>query len=232
MRCPWSERLPSCAIAMPLLDLIAVGNCRILRWEAWNAPAGRWFFSYRTRGDYRWLMGHAVVDEFATVSGPLFFSPADQLGKIYNAGISLGHRRDPEMAVDQGWPPFCAGIKLPAGVQATDPEPAILAALLSPPAFVAPAAPEIQLESEKLSDRTLELWRFGNEISCFATDAPLLPRQLRRLCDVGNASLTLALSLGNRLPRLRTGALGQAQSASEAVFTELLALADELKQSA
>ena len=56
------------------------------------------------------MMGHAVVDEFATVSAPLFFSPPDQLGKIYNAGISLGHRRDPELGLDQGWPPFCAGI--------------------------------------------------------------------------------------------------------------------------
>ncbi len=214
---------------MPLLDFVAVNGCRILRWEAWNAPAGRWFFSYRTRGDYRWLMGHAVVDEFATVSAPLFFSLPQQLGKIYNAGISLGHRRDPEMGVDQGWPPFCAGIHLPTGEQGKDAEAAILAALLTPPNFAAPAGTqEIHFHSQRRSDHTLECWRFGKELSCFATDAPLLPRQLRRLCDVGDASLTLALSLGNRLPRLGNGTLGQVRSTSESVVTELLTLAAEL----
>ena len=218
---------------MPLLDLITAGGCRVLRWEAWDAPAGRWFFSYRTRADYRWLMGHAVVDEFATVSAPLFFSRPEQLGRIYNAGISLGHRRDPELGIDQGWPPFCAGIQLPEGEPDVDPEPAILTALLTPPQFAAPAgAREIQFQSEKLSDRTLELWRFGSEISCFATDAPLLPRQLRRLCDIGDTSLTLALSLGNRLSRLRKGEPGQVQSSSEAVLGDLLKLADKLRHHA
>ncbi len=217
---------------MPLLDLVAAGGCRVLRWEAWNAPAGRWFFSYRARADYRWLMGHAVVDEFATVSAPLFLSRPDQLGKIYNAGISLGHRRDPEMGLDQGWPPFCAGVQLPEVEPDAIPEPAILAALLTPPAFAAPAAtPGLQFQSEELSNRSLEYWRFGNEVACFATDMPLLPPQLRRLCDLGDASLTLALSLGNRLPRLRKGEPGQVHSASEAVLGDLLRRADKLAHS-
>lgn len=216
---------------MPLLDLISVGDCRVLRWEAWNAPAGRWFFSYRARSDYRWLMGHAVVDEFASVSAPLFFAPPDQLGKIYNTGISLGHRRDPEMAVDQGWPPFCAGIPMPPGEPGMDPEPGILAELLLPPKFAAiPRHAGLHFQSGKLSDCTLEHWQLSNAISCFATDVPLLPRQLRRLCDVGDASLTLALSLGNRLPRLRKGDLGQVQSASAAALNDLLALAGEMKR--
>ena len=218
---------------MPLLDLIAVGDCRILRWEAWNAPAGRWFFSYRAGPGYRWLMGHAVVDEFATVSAPLFFSPPRQLGKIYNAGISLGHRRNPEMAVDQGWPPFCAGIQMPSGEQGTDAEAAILAALLTPPAFAAPVdVAGIRYHSAKIGSHALEYWRLGGQISCFATDVPLLPQQLRWLCDANFASLTLALSLGNRLPRLREGVLGQVQSTSEIQVTELLVLANELKRGA
>jgi len=218
---------------MPLLDLVAVNGCRILRWEPWNAPAGRWYLGYRTHGDYRWLLGHAVVDEFATVSAPLFFSSPGQLGKIYNAGISLGHRRDPELGVDQGWPPFCAGIQLPEGEQDVDPEAAILAALLKPPAFLAPAGvADTRFQSAQISNRSLECWRFGAEITCFATDAPLLPRQLRRLCDAGDSSLTLALSLGNRLPRLPDGELGRVQSVSEAVVGDLLALADQMKRSA
>jgi hypothetical protein len=215
---------------MPLLDLVEVGDCRILRWEAWNAPAGRWFFCYRARAGYRWLMGHAVVDEFATVSGPLFFSPPDQLGKIYNAGISLGHRRDPEMAVDQGWPPFCAGIPDSTSESRTDPESEILAALMTPPVFTSPAgAPDIHYQEGKLQGDVLEQWRFGAEVSCFATDVPLLPRQLLRLCAVGDTSLTLALTLGNRLPRLRTGMPGSLQSASESRLGALLTLAGGFK---
>ena len=214
---------------MPLLDLISVGDCRILRWEAWNAPAGRWFCSYQTRAGYRWLMGHAVVDEFATVSAPLFFSPPDQLGKIYNAGISLGHRRDPELGLDQGWPPFCAGIPESKNAPRAEGEPEILAALMTPPVFATPAPmPDVQYQEGKLRGHGLEHWRFGAGVSCFATDVPLLPRQLQRLCGADVGSLTLALSLGNRLPRLRNGALGQVNSASEAVLTELLALAAEL----
>ena len=214
---------------MPLLDLVAAGGCRILRWEPWDAPAGRWFFSYRARADYRWLLGHAVVDEFATVSAPLFFSRPDQLGRIYNAGISLGHRRDPELGVDHGWPPFCAGMPLPEDGLDAEPESAILSALLTPPKFSTPGGTtELHFQSEQLSDRTLEHWRFGNEISCFATDAPLLPRQLRRLCGVGDASLTLALSLGNRLLRLRNGEPGQVRSVPESVVGDLLKLADKM----
>jgi len=215
---------------MPLLDLIAAGGCRILRWEAWDAPAGRWFFSYRARADYRWLMGHAVVDEFTTVSAPLFFSHPEQLGRIYNTGITLGHRRDAELDLDQGWPPFCAGIHSQDDERDINPEPALLAALLTPPGFTAPeGVREVRFQSGKLSDRTLEQWRIGSEVSCFATDAPLLPRQLRRLCDVGDCPLTMALSLGNRLPRLHAGDLGRVQTVSENVVGDLLTLAVELE---
>jgi len=218
---------------MPLLDLVAAGGCRILRWEAWDAPAGRRFFSYRARADYRWLIGHAVVDEFTTISAPLFFSRPDQLGGIYNTGISLGHRRDAELDLDQGWPPFCAGIQLPDDERHIDPEPALLAALLTPPKFAAPESTrEIRFQSGKLSDQTLEQWHIGSDVSCFVTDAPLLPRQLRRLCGVGDCALTLALSLGNRLPRLQTGDLGQVQAVSEDVVGDLLTLAVELEHRA
>ena len=232
MHCPWSARWPNCANTMPLLDLIAAGGCRILRWEEWNAPAGRYFFSYRARADCRWLMGHAVVDEFATVSAPLFFSSPALLGRIYNAGLSLGHRRDPELALDQGWPPLCVGIQgFDTGGQA-DPEPEIMTELMRPMTFTTPPpAQAVRYHAQSMQDHLLELWRFSADVSCFATNAPLLPRQLRRLCDTGDAPLVLALSLGNRLPRLRKGALGNVQSVSESSLGELLMLAHELKHS-
>ena len=87
-----------------LFEFIQSPVCSVLRSERWNAPPGRWFAAYRARDGFRWLMGNGVVDEYATISSPIFLGARDELGKIYNAGISLGHKRDPDMGLDLGWP--------------------------------------------------------------------------------------------------------------------------------
>ena len=81
--------------------------------ESWNAPHACYFISYRALNDFRSALGLPVIDEFATFSSPIFFCPTPILGKIYNAGISLGHKRDPEMGIDLGWPPLVVGYQAP-----------------------------------------------------------------------------------------------------------------------
>ncbi|MGB6335620.1 MAG: hypothetical protein WBG96_08410, partial [Thermoanaerobaculia bacterium] len=83
---------------MAVFDLISLPFCRLLMVGEWNPPPQRFFAAYQRKGDYRWLLGHAVIDEFATISSPIFLAPRSLLGKIYNAGLSLGHKRDHEMA--------------------------------------------------------------------------------------------------------------------------------------
>ena len=99
---------------MSLLEPRRLPWCDVLLTERWDAPAGRWFAALRTRHGFRWLLGHVVVDEYGTLSSPIFFTPRPLLGKVYDAGISLAHRRDREMALDLGWPPLCVGVDAPA----------------------------------------------------------------------------------------------------------------------
>jgi hypothetical protein len=202
---------------MPVFELLERPYCSVLRVEAWNAPAGRWFVAYRARHGYRWLLGNGVVDEFATVSSPLFIAPRALLGRIYNAGISLAHQRDADMALDLGWPPLCAGIDRPAG----DLPPALeadLLALLTGPAVPSGAAPEL---SVNVGGYTLERWRFNAEITVIGTDAPLLPQQLGRLCDTDDSPLTIALAASNRLTRQPTSGPQEIQVASENALEQL-----------
>ncbi len=96
-----------------MFRLVSLPFCRAVLAGGWNAPGERYFIAYRRERGFRVLLGHAVVDEFATFSSPLFFAPAPILGKIYDAGITLAHRRDPEMGIDFGWPPLCVGLDAP-----------------------------------------------------------------------------------------------------------------------
>jgi hypothetical protein len=159
------------------------------------------------------------VDEFATVSSPLFIAPRALLGRIYDAGISLAHKRDAEMALDLGWPPLCAGIDRPAGDVPSDLE-ADLLALMTEPSAISGARPQLDL---KFGRYALERWRFNDEVTVIGTDAPLLPQQLGRLCDMDESPLTVALAKGNRVMRPRDGRAQQFEAVSEGVLNELIA---------
>ncbi|MCI0603918.1 hypothetical protein L0156_13015, partial [bacterium] len=96
---------------MPLFNVISLPPFEVILVESWNAPAHRYFLAYKTRGDFRHIMGLPVVDEFGTFCTPIFFGPLPLLGQIYNVGITLGHQRSPDMSIDLGWPPVCVGIQ-------------------------------------------------------------------------------------------------------------------------
>ena len=182
---------------MPIFELLERPYCSMLRVEPWNASAGRWFAAYRPRHGYRWLLGNGVVDEFATVSSPIFIAPHALLGRIYNAGIGLAHKRDSDMALDLGWPPLCAGIdraaeEIPSNVE-TD-----LLALMTESGATSATKPEL---SAMVGAYTVERWRFSNVVTVIGTDTPLLPQQLGHLCDADDAPLTIALATGNRVVR-------------------------------
>ena len=180
-----------------VFELLELPDCSVLRCERWDAPRGRWFVAYRARHGYRWLLGNGVVDEFATVSSPIFIAPQALLGVVYNAGISFGHRRDADMAIDFGWPPLCAGVDRPASGAGGSLEKDLLALLTG---SATPAAPGPELRTT-VGGYELERWRFHDEVTVIGTDAPLLPQQLGRLCDTDTAPLTIALATGNRVTR-------------------------------
>ena len=203
-----------------MLDLVSVGPCLAVRLEPWNAPAGRYFAAYRTQGGFRSLAGHAVIDEFATLSSPILVGPTAWLGQLYDVGISLGHLRDPEMGLDLGWPPLCIGVdrgenRPPAGWQQE-----MLTALLQPFVPERPTPPGVGRERGRLRNWQLERVLIG-EVDLLVCDAPLLPRQLERLCEASGSAMVVAVSKGNRLERVPSGEVRAVWAQSESDLDRL-----------
>jgi hypothetical protein len=212
-----------------MLEPVSLPFCEVLMTEAWNAPRGRYFAAFRARHGFRWLLGHAVLEEFGTISSPLFFAPRALLGRIYDAGISLGHRRDHEMDIDFGWPPLCVGLDRAPAELPSEWQKTLLDAIT---AGASPAA-GIPVRRRKVDRDALELVRFdgadrSGSVSVIATSAPLLPQQLRRLCDADDRGLTFAVALGNRVVRQTEGRAQAITAASEARVARLAAAASEL----
>lgn len=213
---------------MSLFESIRLPFCDVLMTEAWNAPAGRYCAAFRTRHGFRWLFGHPVLEEFGTVSSPLFFTPHALLGKIYDAGISLGHRRNHDMDLDLGWPPLCVGLERDATTLPPQWQEQLLDAITAGGSTGA-----IPVRRREVGGDTLEVVRFDgadrrSSVSVIATSAPLLPHQLRRLCDSDDRGLTVALALGNRITRQSKGSPQPLVAASEARIGRLAAAASEL----
>lgn len=198
---------------MPLFDCLELPFCKVIRVGAWNAEAHRYFLAYHTIGSFRHVMGLAVNDEYATFSTPIFLAPIPLLGKIYNAGISLAYKRGSDMELDSGWPPVCVGTEESA-----------------------PELPDLweqQLLNAIMSD---EAGRFGTDVnvagyetrylqianlSIFASEAPLLPKQLKRICQIGKSPINIAFSTGNKISRVTNSALLDISVASEAMVDEI-----------
>jgi hypothetical protein len=193
---------------LPLFNVLSSPPFHAILVEPWNAPPHRYFLSYRVNGDFRHVMGLPVVDEFATFSSPIFFGPKPFLGQLYNVGITLGHQRHPDMALDQGWPPLCIGFDSEEH-PSKGWEDRLLSTIKSAPTT-----------SMKHSSQQIQRHQIG-ETSILATDLPLLPRHLRRLCQVSTSSLTLAFSTGIRITR-PAGEPLSIDVASEAAFEQLL----------
>jgi hypothetical protein len=212
---------------------VALPFCRVAMVAPWNEPAARRFVAYRCRDGFPRLLGHPVIDEFATLSTPIFLGPRALAGKLYNAGISLGHRRDPEMGIDLGWPPLVVGL---ASGPAPDPqadwlptdwEARLLDALMTAPAEGEPLAAADTFARRQVGDAKLERAVCGEAV-LWATDAPLLPKQLGRLCEVSRQPLAVALN--TRPLRGESGHLPhEVEVVSERRLAELLAAARELE---
>ena len=213
---------------MSLLEPVRLPFCDVLMTEAWNAPPGRWFAAFRARHGFRWMLGHVVLEEFGTISSPIFLVARPLLGKIYDAGISLGHRRDREMSVDLGWPPLCIGVEgdapsLPEGWQAQ-----LLGAITSGTSAAGMSIPQVQ--RREAGGDALEVLRFpaterAGGVCIVACSAPLLPQHLGRLCDLDDSGLTLAFATGNRVTRQEHARPQALTAASE---SRLNALVDAL----
>jgi hypothetical protein len=213
---------------MSLLEPVRLPWCDVLMTEAWNAPPGRWFAAFRARHGFRWMLGHVVLEEFATISSPLFLTPRTLLGKISDAGISLGHRRDREMAVDLGWPPLCIGVEGDASELPDDWQAQILDAIAS--GTSTPSMPALAVQRREAGADSLEVARFPasgrtGSVCVVACSAPLLPQHLGRLCDLDDSGLTIAFATGNRVTR-QTDARPQVLAAVSE--SRLSAIADTL----
>jgi hypothetical protein len=196
--------------------------CRVAMVAPWDEGPRRRFVAYRCGRGFRTLLGHAVIDEFATLSSPVFLGPAALAGKLYDAGITLAHRRDPEMALDLGWPPLVVGLDEPAPELPGDWQESLLAALAGSGGEAAAGAQRREVgphRLERLDVGAATLW---------ATDAPLVPSQLGRLCEVAPGPFALAVNVGQAVERMPAGRPMTVSVAGEAQVEALLAAAREM----
>jgi hypothetical protein len=185
--------------------------------EAWNASRGRYFIAYRALNNFRSVLGLPVIDEFATFSSPIFFCPTPIIGKIYNAGISLGHKRDPEMGIDLGWPPVVVGYDAPAPELKESWEQELLAEIMEA------GEKGGKGEGEMVTVEEYEIRRLTiQECEIFATNAPLLPKQLQRIAQLSNSPFSIAISTGNRLTAQKNSQPLVVQAVSEAALGRIL----------
>ena len=83
-----------------MIRLVTLPFCTVVMLDIWDAPPKQLCAAYRCSGFYPVALGHPVIDEFATISSPSSSLPGPYSGKIYNAGLHLGHQRDPEMGIN------------------------------------------------------------------------------------------------------------------------------------
>lgn len=198
---------------MPLFDLIELPFCKVVRVENWNASPHRYFIAYHADGEFRHVMGLPVIDEFATFSSPIFFAPSPILGKIYNAGITLAHKRGSDLDIDAGWPPLCVGMNQTAAELPSNWEDQLLLEIQSGGGSPVPAP--IMAAGFNILKMVID------QATLFATDAPLLPGQLRRICRLAETPFAIAFSTGNRLTSQQGGKTNEVHAVSEAVLREI-----------
>jgi len=208
-----------------LFRMIDLSWCQALMLENWNAAPGRFFVGYRTSGNFSALLGQGVVDEFRTISGPLLLAPADSIGGVYDAGMRLADARDVEAPIDQGWPPLTIGIDTRSPARPDDWQEQLLDALKTEQSIGAPPWSN-EFSSAGTDDYLVESSRCVNDgdiaANILVTDAPMLPIQLERLAEVGNAAVSVAVSVGNRLPRVSGGEMHQVDVVSEAQLDAII----------
>lgn len=61
-------------------------------------------------GNWNEWTGLHVAQDFATFSSPIVLCNATTIGIAYDALISFGHARDPDLPIDNAWPPIVIGL--------------------------------------------------------------------------------------------------------------------------
>jgi hypothetical protein len=205
-----------------VLEAVVLPYCTVLLPEPIDIGRGRRFAGYHARHGYHPLIGQGVLDEFGTLSSPIWLTPAELLGKMYDFGIAFGFRRDPELPLDGGWPPVCIGLSGPAPALPPDWERELTAAIedVRPTASEPAVGSSGRLDRRSIGTHRLDRFRLG-EVSVIETDAPLLPHQLRRLCAASSSAFTLAVAAGQRIDRSRDSEPARLTVASEATLAAL-----------
>jgi hypothetical protein len=200
----------------PLLRAVVLPWVTALLVEPAGAPAGRWYAALRGEGDGPRLLGLGVLEEFGTISSPIFLAPRAVLGEVYDAGIALAHRRDAELPLDAGWPPLVLGLDLPAPQLPPDAEERLLAALATGEGTEAPPA----TLTVEVAGHRLETVRFPGA-TVIATDAPLLPRQLAALAAAAGP-FAVAVATGNRVTAADGAGTVEVRVAAQDTVTDLV----------
>ncbi len=212
-----------------MLRVVSQPFCEVLMLDRWDAEPSRYFTAYSAHGATRWILGHPVIDEFATISSPIFITPRSLLGKIYNAGLSLGHKRDPEMGIDQGWPPLCVGLDVAAPKLPTGWEDQLLDGVTSNRDLDERPGERTAVRRGILGYFEVECLRLG-EATIAVTSAPLLPKQLSFLCQAASSPVAVAVSVGNRLEPVADGAPRSVEALSQRFLGSLYGVVEELCQ--
>jgi hypothetical protein len=215
-----------------LFRVVATPYCQALLFEPWDAAPGRFIAVYQTRGAFTAMLGNGVVEEFRTISGPILLAPASTIGGVYDAGMRLADARDLEAPIDQGWPPLTIGIDV-AAPEWPDNWTAQFLEAIRQEESIGEAPWRHAVKTASSGDYRLQRLhcRIGGApaATIVATDAPLLPQQLQRLSDLGDAPVTVAVALGNRLPRVEVNELQQLNVVSERTLALLVASARRLE---
>jgi hypothetical protein len=207
---------------LQVFSLIQLPFCKVILIEPWNAPRVRYFAGFRFRGSFSHVLGLPVISEFSTFSSPIFFAPIPYLGKIYNAGLSLAARRDPGMDIDTGWPPVVVGTKEPPIPLPENWEEQLLTAITSGKSSLSlKGAKRFEFFTKEFEDFTLQFVQFDT-VSVYATDAPLVPRQLNRLCELSDSPFSIAFSTGNKITRQQKAQPVQVKVLSEDALKGLI----------
>jgi len=208
-----------------LFHIVSMPFCQVLMLEDWDAEPGRFYVAYHAHGHFTKLLGQGVVDEFRTISGPVFLSPASIMGGIYDAGMRLADARDVEAPIDQGWPPLTIGIEADSPDRPSDWQQQVLSAIQNRES-TGTAPWDSQSAEHAAGDYKVSALHSSVEdqkaASVFVTDAPLLPQQLARLAEVGSSDIDVAISTGNRLSRVENAALHQVETVSERQLSDII----------
>jgi len=88
---------------------VQTGVTAVLPYPPWVRHRKLFLGGAAAGGGNEWTGLH-VAQDFGTFSSPIVLCNATTVGIAYDALITLGHRRDPELPTDDAWPPLVLGL--------------------------------------------------------------------------------------------------------------------------